>query len=481
MKYFSYGRHSLSFKFIALSISIQFIMLTLLVLNSIRLTQNYLIDQTIFRINELKPLLNASLAAPLIQEDIATLNEIADQIVRDRGIHYLAIRNSTGKLVISKGHHNTDSNNDRHQHKNTYEQSFTEIQKVSIQLNGYIAGELSFKLDTRFIEQAVTSVRNQSIFIAAIEIILTMLILTLLTFTLSKNLISLANAVKGFPHKKIKLNLSKNTKDEVGALVTVISEMTEAIALRDLELYKYQYELEDTVKKRTLELEASNKELESFSYSVSHDLRAPLRSISSFSTILLDDYMHNLDEQATDYLNRVINNTKHMSELIDSLLLLSQTIKAPLNLEPVDLTQLVKDSYTLLQESTTNRSISLELADNITVNADPILIKTVIDNLIGNAWKYTKENKHAKIQFESFIEGKNTVYSIKDNGIGFNMLYAEKIFIPFQRIHNKKDSKYSGMGIGLATVFKIIQRHHGKIWFQSKENEGASFFFTLPQ
>ncbi len=455
-------------------------MLTLLVLNSIRLTQNYLTDQTAFRINELKPLLNASLAAPLIQEDIATLNDIVNQVVRNRGIHYIAIRNSTGKLVISKGQTDTDLKSTNHQHSAQDAQHYSKIQKIPIQLNGYVAGELSFELDTSFIEQAVTNVRNQSILIAAIEIISTVLILTLLTFSLSKNLISLANAVKAFPRKKIKLNLSKNTKDEVGALVTVISEMTEAITIRDIELSHHQNELEQTVKKRTLELEDSYKELESFSYSVSHDLRAPLRSISSFSAILLEDYKQNLDEQAADYLNRVINNTKHMSDLIDSLLLLSQTIKTPLNLEPVDLTQLVKDSFTLLQESTTNRSIELELEENITVNADPILIKTVIDNLIGNAWKYSKENKHAKIQFETFIKDNNTVYSIKDNGVGFNMLYAKKIFTPFQRLHDKKDSKYSGMGIGLATVFKIIQRHHGKIWFQSKENEGASFFFTLP-
>jgi len=474
-----YGRHSIRFKFIIFSVAIQILMISFLVWNSIRLSQYYLTQQTEVRMIDLVPLLNTNFAAPLIQEDIATLKDILDQIVDENRINYIAIKNIEGSIIADKGKRSSTE----HQHFDFVSRLFNVSdhyiyhKEFPIQIDGHVAGELFFELNTTFSDLAIHDIRNQSVLIAIVAILSTLVILTFLTFKLSRNLIKLSNLLRKYPSEQIEINIPSNNKDEVGTLFIVFSNMIKKLANRDQEIQQHHDELEQTVKKRTSELETSNKELESFSYSISHDLRAPLRSISSFSSIIAEDYENVLDDTGKDYLKRIVENTRHMTKLIDSLLLLSRTIKTPLKLKIVDLSDAVEKSFSQLQESNPDRHAILNYEKNITITADPTLIRTVIDNLIGNAWKYSEEKSESIIHFGTLQEKDKTIYFIKDNGIGFNMKYASKIFTPFQRIHKNDD--FSGLGIGLATVHRIISRHNGKIWYESKENEGASFFFTL--
>lgn len=233
----------------------------------------------------------------------------------------------------------------------------------------------------------------------------------------------------------------------------------------------------DELEKSKTTAEAINKELETFSYSVSHDLRAPLRSIDGYTRIILEDKIELLDDEAKDYLERVSINAQQMGKLIDDLLNLSRLSRLELNKEAVDLTQQAKEILKSLQEQDPDRKINLKIQEGLSANADPVLIQAVLQNLLGNAWKFTAEKKETIIEFSSEQkDGKNTFF-IRDNGAGFNMKYADKLFGAFQRLHDV--TEFPGSGIGLATVHRIIHRHEGKIWAEAVENQGATFYFTV--
>jgi two-component system NtrC family sensor kinase len=226
------------------------------------------------------------------------------------------------------------------------------------------------------------------------------------------------------------------------------------------------------------ELERKNKELETFSYSVSHDLRAPLRSIDGFSRALQDDYGPLLDEQGRDYLKRVREGAQRMSELIDDLLELSRVSSADLHRAPADLSAIARAVCTTLQAREPERRIELTIRDNLIAEADGRLMRVVLDNLIGNAWKFTARAEDARIEFGAETSEAATVYFVRDNGAGFDMLFADKLFAPFQRLHS--EAEFPGTGIGLATVRRVVDRHHGRVWAESAVGRGATVFFTVP-
>ncbi len=225
------------------------------------------------------------------------------------------------------------------------------------------------------------------------------------------------------------------------------------------------------------ELEQANKELEAFSYSVSHDLRAPLRGIDGFSKALLDMYGEKLDEEGRRYLNRVRAGTHKMSVLIDDLLNLSRISRAPLRKESISLTELARSVIADLQEKDPARKVTLEIADGLAASGDPRLITVVLVNLLGNAWKFTAKQQEAQIAVGQESKGNESVFTVRDNGAGFDMAYADKLFAPFQRLH--LESEFEGTGIGLATVHRVITRHGGRIWAESAVGKGTTFFFTL--
>lgn len=235
---------------------------------------------------------------------------------------------------------------------------------------------------------------------------------------------------------------------------------------------------EVALQKAKLELEAANKELEAFSYSVSHDLRAPLRSIDGFSQALFEDYGELLPLEGRNFLERVRNSAQHMAELIDDLLNLSKVTRALMKSVSVDLSQLVQDIVAELQRTQRERRVNFNIATNLKVLGDPNLLRVVLENLLNNAWKFTAKREQAEIEFGSKYENDEIVYFIRDNGAGFDMAYVDKLFGAFQRLHAM--TEFSGTGIGLATVQRIINRHGGRIWAEGVVDQGATIFFTVP-
>lgn len=235
--------------------------------------------------------------------------------------------------------------------------------------------------------------------------------------------------------------------------------------------------LEQRVAERTRQLEAANQELEAFSYSVSHDLRAPLRSIDGFSLALLEDYGTTIDEGGRDYLKRIRGAVHRMSDLIDNLLKLSRITRTEITLLEVDLAGIARKVAEDLQNRQPERKVEFVIPEHLPVQADPSLIQIVIENLMENAWKFTSRHPTACIELGSqWVDGKTAVF-LRDDGAGFDMIYANKIFGAFQRLHSGSD--FEGTGIGLAIVQRIIHRHGGNIWAEGAVEKGATFYFTL--
>jgi light-regulated signal transduction histidine kinase (bacteriophytochrome) len=230
---------------------------------------------------------------------------------------------------------------------------------------------------------------------------------------------------------------------------------------------------------RTNALEAANKELETFSYSVSHDLRAPLRAINGFSQALMEDYSPMLYEQGKQYLDRVQSGAQRMGALIDDLLKLSRVTRGEINIVPVKLSALVQAVIAELVQNEPERKVEVVIAPELQAHADERLIRLMLENLLGNAWKFTNKKMPGRIEFGQQVQNGEPVFYVRDNGAGFDMRYADKLFGAFQRLH--KTEEFPGTGIGLATAQRIIRRNGGRVWANSEIDQGATFFFTLPQ
>jgi PAS domain S-box-containing protein len=235
--------------------------------------------------------------------------------------------------------------------------------------------------------------------------------------------------------------------------------------------------LNENLARRIAELDAVNKELEAFSYSVSHDLRAPLRSIDGFGQALLEEYAEHLDDTAADYLRRIRAATQRMGELIDDLLDLSRVTRREMRHEDVDLSALATTVIGDLTKAQPPRDIEVQIAAGLVGRGDAHLLRVLLENLLGNAWKFTGRQTAARVEFGARREGDRLVYYVRDNGVGFDMTYAHKLFGAFQRLHAA--TEFPGTGIGLATVERIVHRHGGRVWAHSEIGQGATFFFTL--
>lgn len=237
--------------------------------------------------------------------------------------------------------------------------------------------------------------------------------------------------------------------------------------------------LEARVLQRTEELEQSNRELRNFSYSISHDLRTPLRAINGFCHALEEDYGARLDETGRSHLARVRKASVRMGELIDELLKLADVSRKPLHIEGADISQMVRDILDDLQAASPERRVQGLVEDALSADADPVLIRNALENLLGNAWKFTRESRPALIQVGGRPHGEEKLFYVTDNGVGFDMAHAGKLFNPFQRLHEQ--SRFEGSGIGLASVRRIIERHGGTVWVESAPGAGTTVFFTLPR
>ncbi|HEY6645276.1 sensor histidine kinase [Povalibacter sp.] len=243
------------------------------------------------------------------------------------------------------------------------------------------------------------------------------------------------------------------------------------------EVRRMNADLEHRVAARTLQLESANRELEAFAYAVSHDLRAPLRSMSGFSQIVVESAPPELDEKNLDYLRRIRDASLRMSALIDDLLSLSRISRSEMTLRPASLTQIASEAAATVRDLYPGREVTLTIAPDMMVEGDTRLLRIAMENLIDNAWKYTGHVEHAQITIGCQQSGPERVFFVRDNGIGFDMAYSGKLFGPFQRLH--ADSDFPGTGIGLVTVQRIVARHGGRIWAEAQPDHGATFYFTL--
>lgn len=239
-----------------------------------------------------------------------------------------------------------------------------------------------------------------------------------------------------------------------------------------------QKALESALAEQVARLEELNQELDAFAYSVSHDLRAPLRAIDGFSAVLVREYSDQLDDQGKDRLQRVRAAAQRMGSLIDGMLSLSRVTRGALNKQPVDVTALAEAVAAELASAEPERSVVLQVEAGLRASGDPGLVRAALQNLIGNAWKFTAQRSPARIEVGQRRHDDGIAFYVRDNGAGFDMQYAEKLFTPFQRLH--RQDEFAGNGIGLATVHRIVRRHGGRIWVDSAPDQGATFYFTLP-
>jgi len=268
-------------------------------------------------------------------------------------------------------------------------------------------------------------------------------------------------------------------QDADGALIfrTVLSDIAERKRAEE-KIKELMGELEMRVVERTALLEAANKELEAFCYSVSHDLRAPLRGIDGFSQALLDDYGEKLDDTAKSYLDRVRKAAQHMDRLIDDMLTLSRVTRSEFHYESVDLSNMVRAISEKLQQNNPDRTVDVIIRDGVFVNGDANLLQIALENLVDNAWKFTMREARPQFEFGKTVKDGKTACFIRDNGVGFDMAYVDKLFDAFNRLHTTFE--FPGTGIGLATVQRIINRHGGQVWAEAEVEKGAMFYFTLP-
>lgn len=291
----------------------------------------------------------------------------------------------------------------------------------------------------------------------------------------------------------------KLSNDEVGELADAFNGMLDEIQARtgqleeanaalgrqnaeraraEQEVLRLNAELEDRVRDRTAQLEAVNQELEAFSYSVSHDLRAPLRAIGGFSQALTEDFPEHVPEEARRYLSRIHAGTTRMGELIDDLLNLARVSRVPLVRTDVDVSALVAGVIEDIRQHDPQREVAVSIWDGMRAPADPQLLRALYENLLGNAWKFTTKAAQARIEAGMLRDGERVVFFVRDNGAGFDMAHAGRLFQPFQRLHAAHE--FEGTGIGLAIVQRVIEKHGGAIRGEGRPGAGATFYFTLP-
>ncbi|MFW5813762.1 MAG: sensor histidine kinase [Fibrobacterota bacterium] len=274
---------------------------------------------------------------------------------------------------------------------------------------------------------------------------------------------------------KVKQALNVNVLVRPVLARTFLTAVHSSLRSRDAQ-YRVALELKRRRKAEDT-LKAANEELQAFSYSVSHDLRAPLRTMRGFSQFLLEDYSDRLDDTGRDYLNRIIRGADQMGTLINDLLTFSRTSRQEMSVGEVDLSALAAEVVAGLRDEQPDRDIDITIHEGIKTRGDRNLLKIALTNLLGNAWKYTLKTSGSRIEMGCMHQDNETVFFVKDNGVGFNMDKADRLFAPFQRLHSEKE--FSGTGIGLPIAARVVGRHGGRIWAQSEPGRGATFFFTL--
>ncbi|HVH66641.1 MAG TPA: ATP-binding protein [Gemmatimonadales bacterium] len=362
-----------------------------------------------------------------------------------------------------------------------------------------VAQTANARLDSLYLESDVKAVRDAArltgiigTVVVAIALLAAYVLGRALQGRIADPILALTETAKAVSTRQdYSVRAPPSGRDELGALTDTFNQMLARIEEQDRALRESKTELEQRVADRTQELAernealrrnaaellAANTELDAFAYSVSHDLRAPLRSIDGFSQVLLEDYGPKLDEAGRDSLQRVRANSQRMATLIDDLLKLARVTRSEMRTEAVDLSAIARDIVGDLQRAAPERPVEFAIAPGLSARGDSRLLRVVLENLLRNSWKYTGNQARPRIEFGSTGGNGERVFMVRDNGAGFDMKYADKLFGVFQRLHTA--SEFEGTGVGLATVRRIITRHGGRIWAEGAVDQGATFYFTI--
>ena len=350
----------------------------------------------------------------------------------------------------------------------------------------YLASDLEAVYDTLRLSVVI------GLAVMGVALLAAYLLSMVLQGTISQPILALAETAKAVSTRQdYSVRAPKLGEDELGALTDAFNQMLGRIEDQKDELQRHAADLERRVEERTHELQerneslrrnaaellAANTELDAFAYSVSHDLRAPLRSIDGFSQVLLEDYAAQLDEAGRQSLHRVRAASQRMGTLIDDLLKLARVTRAEMRTEDVDLSGMARDIASELQRAAPERQVEFAIAAGLKARGDARLLRVALDNLLRNSWKYTAKQPGPRVEFGSVEANGGQAFMVRDNGAGFDMKYADKLFGVFQRLHSA--AEFEGTGVGLATVRRIINRHGGRIWAEGAVDQGATFYFTL--
>jgi signal transduction histidine kinase len=353
-------------------------------------------------------------------------------------------------------------------------------------------GTLYIMSDTKAVSDTLRLSAIIAIVVLAIAMLAAYALAAALQGQISEPILALANTATAVATQQDYFaRAPKFGEDELGQLADAFNQMLGRLEEQKKELQQHATRLEQRVAERTEELEhrnealrrnaaellAANTELDAFAYSVSHDLRAPLRSIDGFSQVVLEDYAGQLGDAGRDALQRVRAASQRMATLIDDLLKLARVTRAEMRTERVDLSGIAREIVLDIQRATPDREVDFAIAPDLEAQGDTRLLRVVLDNLLRNGWKYTGKHPKPRVEFTAVDDNGDRVFVIKDNGAGFDMRYADKLFGVFQRLHSA--AEFEGTGVGLATVRRIITRHGGRIWAEGAVDQGATFFFTL--
>jgi signal transduction histidine kinase len=417
----------------------------------------------------------------LIEADYASLEEYANAVMQHDELDYIVVLDTWDAVLLNVG--KAPDLNGLQEIPSVSQEGVLDV-SGGIVFGGKQRGAVRMGFSLAQVERTVQEALSRGIAIAATEIVLSVIAAFLLGHVLTRNLKTLSLAAERFGRGEAGVVLPLQGRDEIAQVAAAFNGMIgereqaeQRLRESEKELRRLNTELEDRVAQRTAELEAANREMEAFTYSVSHDLRAPLRTVDGFSRILLEDCSEQVDEKAKHYLARVRAGTKRMGALIDDLLKLSRSTRGDMAKRQVDLSALAEGAAEKLRERDRERTVEFRIQSGVKADGDPQFLGVVLDNLIGNAFKYTGKTDQARIEFGATRRNGEAVYFVSDNGAGFDMAHADKLFVPFQRLHRMVE--FEGNGVGLATVNRIVLRHGGRIWAEGEVKKGATFYFTL--